>query len=338
MRRRVFLAGAGALATACTPLVQKPGAPGEGFAGPRLEPDALVSTDGTRLPLTVWTPAQGAPWAAVVALHGMNDYANAFHFAGEAWAAQGVATYAYDQRGFGRGPDRGVWGGEALMADDLRCACALTRARHPGAVLAVVGESMGGAVAIAASTAPGLPAPDCDRLVLSSPAVWGWGAQDPFSSAALWTLAHLAPGRELDAPDWLARRIHASDNMDELRAMGRDRNMVFSTRADATYGLVNLMQGARERIGRLPHPGRALYLYGAHDDLIPKHAAFFAAARLSAAGGRTAYYPDGRHLLTRDLGRARVIADVAAYLRDPAAPLPSAPAPIPTRAGRVRTG
>lgn len=253
-----------------------------------------------------------------------------------------MATYAYDQRGFGRGADRGVWGGEALMADDLRCACALVRARHPGAVLAVVGESMGGAVAVAASTEPGRPAPDCDRLVLSSPAVWGWGAQDPLSSAALWALAHLAPGRQLVAPDWLARRIHASDNLDELRAMGRDPHMIFRTRVDATYGLVNLMQAARERIGRLPHPQRALYLYGAHDDLIPKAAAFFAADRLRAAGGRTAYYPDGRHLLTRDLGRARVIGDVLAFLRDPAAPLPSAPPLIPApRGGRrvaVRTG
>ena len=332
MRRRSLLVGAGALAAGCAPVVQAPSTPGAGFAGPRLEPDALTAADGARLPLTVWAPEAGEPWAVVVALHGMNDYARAFHLAGEAWAVQGVATYAYDQRGFGRGPGRGVWAGEAAMAADLRTACTLVRARHPRAVLAVVGESMGGAVAIAAATAPGLPAPDCDRLVLSSPAVWGWGAQDPVSSAALWSLAHVAPGRELTAPDWLARRIHASDNLDELRAMGRDRNMIFATRVDATYGLVNLMQSARERIGRLPDPRRTLYAYGAHDDLIPKAAAFFAAARLAQAGGRTAYYPDGRHLLTRDLGRARVIGDVAGFLRDPSAPLPSAPPPIPVRA------
>ena len=342
MTRRGWLAGAGgALAAACAPLVQRPSLPARGFAGPRLEPGTLVAADGARLPLTAWSPAAGEPWAAVVALHGMNDYANAFHYAGEAWAAQGVAVYAYDQRGFGRGADRGVWGGEALLAQDLRCACALVRARHPGAVLAVAGESMGGAVAVAASTEAGLPPPDCDRLVLSSPAVWGWGAQDPLSVAALWSLAHLTPGRELTAPAWLARRIRASDNVEELRAMGRDRHMIFATRVDATYGLVNLMQAARERIGRLPQPARALYLYGAHDDLIPKPAAFFAAERLARAGGRTAYYPDGRHLLTRDLGRARVIGDVLAFLRDPAAPLPSAPPPIPApgRGGpRFRTG
>ena len=328
MRRHVLTAGLATLATACTPRVQARLLPEPGFGGPRLEPDALVSVDGARLPLTTWSAA-GEPWAVVVALHGMNDYANAFHYAGQAWAAAGVTTYAYDQRGFGRGPQRGVWGGQALMTADLRAACALVRARHPGALLAIAGESMGGAVAIAASTEPDAPPPDCDRLVLSSPAVWGWGAQDPVSSASLWLLAHLWPGKELVAPSWLARRIHASDNLEELRRMGQDPHMIFATRADATYGLVSLMQAARERIGRLPRPGRAVYLYGAHDDLIPKTAAKFAAARLAAAGGRTAYYPDGRHLLTRDLGRQRVIDDVLGFLRDPAAPLASAPPPIP---------
>ncbi len=329
MRRRALLwAGAAGAAGACTPRVQAPALPGPGFAGPRLEPDALVSFDGARLPLTMWAPA-GEPWAVVAALHGMNDYAAAFRLAGPYWAERGVLTVAYDQRGFGRGPSRGVWGGEAAMAEDLRTLCRLLRAFHPGAVLAVVGESMGGAVAVAASTAADRPPPLCDRLVLSAPAVWGWGAQDPLSAGSLWLLAHTWPARELTAPAWLARRIHASDNIEELRRMGADPHMIFATRADATYGLVELMQAARERIERLPDPPRTLMLYGAHDDLIPKPAAFFAAARLRASGGRTAYYPEGRHLLTRDLGRARVLDDVLAFLRKPAAPLPSAPPPIP---------
>ena len=336
MRRRALLsAGAAGWATACAPLRAPPTFATTGSAGPRLEADALVSFDGARLPLRRWAPP-GEPWAVVVALHGMNDYAQAFHLAGPVWAEAGVLTLAYDQRGFGGAPARGVWAGEAAMAADLRCACALARARWPGAVLAVVGESMGGAVAVAASTAPALPPPDCDRLVLSAPAVWGWGAQDPLSASSLWLLAHAAPAMLLTAPEWLARRIRASDNVEELRRMGRDPLMIFDTRADTTYGLMDLMQGARARIGRLPAPGATLMLYGAHDDLVPKPAAFFAAARLRASGGRTAYYPEGRHLLTRDLGRARVLEDVLGFLRNPAAPLPSAPAPIP--ATRPRGG
>ncbi len=335
MRRALLTGGASALAAACTPLVQAVGRPGPGWAGPRLEADALVSFDGTRLPLSTWPAASRTePWAVVVGLHGMNDYGAAFGLAGTHWAQAGVTTYAFDQRGFGRSPNRGVWGGESAMADDLRTACALVRARHPGVLLAVVGESMGGAVAIAAASSD--RPPDCDRLVLDSPAVWGWGAQPPLNAAALWLMAHVAPGRTLTAPAWLARRIRASDNQDELHRMGRDHAMIFSTRADATYGLVNLMQTARERVGRVAAPGRALYLYGAHDDLIPKTAAFPAAAALARAGGRTAYYETGYHLLTRDLQRARVLDDVLAFIRDPVAPLPSGAPAVPAPGRRPR--
>ena len=332
MRRRAILAG-GLLLGGCAPMLQRAPPPGAGFAGPRLEPGALISFDGTRLPMSVWPArdAEGAPvepWAVIVGLHGFNDYAAAFTLPGPYWAARGVSTYALDQRGFGRGPGRGLWFGEAAMTGDLRAAVSLVRARHPHAVLAVVGESMGGAVAICAAASPDPPA-GVDRWVLAAPAVWGWGAQSPIEAAALWTAAQVDPAGKLQTPSWLSRRIHATDNVPELVRMGRDANMIFATRVDTTYGLVDLMQSAREKIGRMRDPAEVLYLYGARDDIIPKGAAFFAAAALERAGGRTAYYPGGHHLVQRDLDRAKVLDDVLAFLRDPRAPLPSGAPPIP---------
>ncbi len=329
----MLAAGLAGAAAACAPVRQGALTPGPGFAGPRLEPDAVIAADGARLPLQVW-PAVDAygvlvpPWAVVVGLHGFDDHHAAFGLAGSYWARGGVTTYAFDQRGFGAAPGRGLWAGRELMVADLRTVVALVRARHPRAVLAVVGESMGGAVAVCAASSDD-PPPGVDRWVLDSPAVWGWGAQPPQNAAALWLMAHLLPGRTLSAPAWLARRIHATDNAEELRRMGRDRRMIFATRTDTTYGLVDLMQDARERIGKVRDPARTLYLYGGRDDLIPKAAAFHAAADLEAAGGRTAYYPGGHHLLVRDLRRARVLEDVLAFLRDPAAPLPSEAPAIP---------
>jgi alpha-beta hydrolase superfamily lysophospholipase len=331
MNRRAFgLLGASALATAaCAPFTLKPETVPPAFAGPRLDPDALVSFDGMRLPLSVWPALDAAgavtePWAVILALHGMDDYAAANVTAGPFWAARGIATYAYDQRGFGRGPNRGLWAGEALLDEDVRVACALLRVRHPKAVLAVVGESMGGAVAITAfaSERP----PDADRVVLLSPAVWGWREQPFLNSAALWIVAHTDPAAVLTPPDWVYRRYQPSDNIARLRAMGRDRNMIFNTRVDATYGLVNLMQHAEEAIGRIRLP--TLYAYGAHDVLIPHKAAEHAAARLGP-NGRTAFYKNGWHLLNRDLHAEVVLADVVSFIRDPFAPLPSGAPPIP---------
>jgi acylglycerol lipase len=329
MNRRAFGLLSFASLAACAPVVQMAATPGVSFAGPRLEADVLVSFDGVRLPMTVWpaTDATGAPaepWAVILALHGMDDYAQAWVTAGPYWAVRGITTYAYDQRGHGRGPRRGFWGGEGLMAEDVRTACALLRARYPKAILAVVGESMGGAVAITAFASANPP--DVDRLVLLSPAVWGWSEQPITSSLALWLVAHADPAMVLTPPEWVYRHHQATDNIARLRAMGRDRNMIFKTRVDAAYGLVNLMQDADVEIGRLRIP--TLYAYGAHDNLIPRHAAFRAAARLGAQG-RTAYYKDGWHLLNRDLHANAVLEDVLNFIRDPAAPLPSGAPPIP---------
>jgi len=327
MRRGLLLLLALALA-ACAPLVQRAGRPDLSFGGPRLEAADFVSQDGTRLALQHWDAA-GEPWAVIVGLHGMNDYSNAFHLAAPWWATQGITTYAYDQRGFGRSPERGIWGGRALMEDDLRTLVALMRQRYPHAIIAVAGVSMGGAVAIDAFASAEPPA--ADRLVLLSPAVWGWSSQPLPSRIALWLAAHTIRGLVIKPPDFLLEHIHPTDNLEEERRMSHDRLLIWGARPDALYGLVDLMQRGWAETGKVAVP--TAYLYGAKDDIIPKDAAFPAAARLPASD-RTAYYPQGHHLLLVDLEAAQVWADVASFLRDPTAPLPSAAPPIPKRGAR----
>jgi acylglycerol lipase len=320
MMRRVFLLSG--LLAACAPTVQQAFPPVAGFRGARFAKDRFISFDGAHLGLTTWEADN--PWAVIVGLHGMNDYANAFHMAGPWWAGQGITTYAFDQRGFGRSPHRGVWGGEDLMAEDLRTAVVLARERHPGAVIAVAGESMGGSVAVAAfaSDRP----PDADRLVLLAPGVWGWSSQPLPYRTLLWFSAHVAGSTVIQPPAWLTDRIRASDNYEELVRMGRDRLMIWGARNDAIFGLVRLMEKAWASIGALKVP--TAYLYGANDQIIPPEPSFQAAARLKAAD-RTAYYAQGWHLLMRDRQAQKVWADAAAFIRDPAAPWPSGSPPIP---------
>lgn len=332
MRRRDLLSLAGFMALGgCAPTVQGALTPEPGFSGSRLEEDVFVSFDGARLGMTRW-PTEGDPWAVIVGLHGMNDYANAFNLAAPVWAAQGIETYAVDQRGFGRSPGRGVWAGEALITEDLRTLCRSVRSRHPNAVLAVVGESMGAAVAMA-SFASDRP-PDADRLVLVAPAVWGWSSQPLPYKTTLWFAARVAGSRVLTPPSFLADRVQATDNIEELRRMGRDRLMIWGARIDALYGLVALMEQAYRAPPRLHAP--TAYLYGARDEIIPKPPSFESAARLPSLA-RTAYYPEGWHLLLRDLQRQAVIEDIAAFIRDPQAPWPSGASPIPPPHAARRT-
>jgi alpha-beta hydrolase superfamily lysophospholipase len=328
MTRVLALLFAALMLTACTPLmVQQAGMPPLGFGGPRLERSAIVSFDGAKLGLSEWDAA-GEPWAVVVGIHGMNDYANAFHMAAPWWAEQGVTTIAYDQRGFGRSPGRGVWAGDDLMIEDLRTVTALVRVKYPQAVVVVAGESLGGAIAAEAFASDRPPA--ADRLVLLSPAVWGWREQPLPYKTALWFAANFTGPKVYTPPSWLTSRVSPTDNHDEMVAMGRDPLMIWGARSDTLYGLVTTMDRAGDDVGKARLP--TLYLYGAHDQIIPKKAAFKAASQLKP-GDRSAYYAKGWHLMMRDRQGPTVWNDILAFIRDPAGPLPSGAPKIPTAPG-----
>ena len=166
------------LAGCATPLAQQRG---ERLSAPRLEADHVIAADGAKLPLSTWRP-QGAPRAIVLALHGFNDYRQAFAEVGPFLAAKGFATYAYDQRGFGATAQRGIWPGSAALMDDARTVTALLRQAHPGRPLYLLGESMGGAVAM--SILAETPAA-FDGTVLVAPAVWGRATMNPLQRARI---------------------------------------------------------------------------------------------------------------------------------------------------------
>src|SRR5579871_4035069 len=118
------------LVAACSPseTVVPPGPP---VIQPELTADAVVMSDGARLPLKTWLP-DGRPKAVILALHGFNDYSNAFAPPAPYLTAHGIALYAYDQRGFGRAPNPGSWAGIPALVDDAATAARLIEARYPG--------------------------------------------------------------------------------------------------------------------------------------------------------------------------------------------------------------
>jgi len=297
--------------TGCaTPLVQPHG---ERLTASSLEADRVIAADGAALPLSVWLP-QGEPRAVVLALHGFNDYRKAFAEVGPFLAARGIATYAYDQRGFGATAQRGIWPGSGILVDDARTVAALLRQRYPGRPLYLLGESMGGAVAMSVLA----ETPEAtDGTVLVAAAVWGRATMNPLQRGALWLLAHSLPGLRLTGS---GLGITPSDNKAMLRAMSEDTLILKDARVDALWGMANLMDRALTDAPRLTVP--ALVLYGEHDEIIPRRPTCRMLSTLTSLA-RVAIYPNGYHMLTRDLDARVVLEDLAAWLADTAAPLPS---------------
>ena len=274
---------------------------------PHFEADMFVAADGARLPMRRWLP-ENEPNAVILALHGFNDYSNAFNEPGLYWRDHGIATYAYDQRGFGATQHAGVWPPQDSLIADVKAAL------YPGRPVHVLGESMGAAILLSAAAEQPL---DADSMILAAPAVWARSTMNPFYRAALWLGAHLFPAMELTGR---GLGVVASDNREMILRLQRDPLVIKHTRIDAMWGLVNLMDSALQGSAELTAP--ALILYGANDQLIASGPTSEMVSRLSA-DIPVALYKNGWHMLLRDLAAETVWADIAAWIADRAAELPS---------------
>jgi acylglycerol lipase len=276
-------------------------------AAPTIERDVFVTRDGLKLPVCHWDAP--APIAVIVALHGMSDYSNAFDMPGAWWAEHGITTLAYDQRGFGRSPNPGIWPGADTLRGDLDDFIEAARAKYPHVPVYAMGESMGGAVVLSAlaSERP----PRADGVILVAPAVWSRSDMPLSYRVALWATAHAMPWLTLSGK---GLKIWPSDNIEMLRKLSRDPLFQHQTRADAVYGLVNLMDEARHAPEKLP-PGTPpiLFLYGANDQIIPKQPTEAVIAALGKRA-RVHRYEHGYHMLLRDLDGKMVWTDVLDWI------------------------
>lgn len=304
--------------TACAPRVAPDG--GIDAATARVTDDTLRMPDGARLPLHVWPARRDGdegPDAVILGVHGFNDYGMGLDLAASYFAANDITVYAYDQRGFGAAPNRGIWPGERRLTRDFRHAVTLIKARHPNVPVHVLGVSMGGAVVLA--TAERGRFPDVDGIILSAPAVWARETMPFYQRWALWLGAHTLPWLTLTG-EGLDR--YPTDNMIALRRLSLDPKVIKATRIDAMHGLVNLMDRAFNAADSLPAP--ALVLYGDNDEIVPAAPTRRFWSRLADRDGiRKALYPEGWHMLLRDRQAYTVWRDIRSWMRDPTAPLPS---------------
>jgi len=287
-----------------------PAAPQPEPSGPRPE-SMLVMPDGARLPLRAWRP-EGAPRFVVLALHGLADHGGNFLAeGGPLLTAGGALVYAYDQRGFGWSVGRGYWPGADAMVADAREAQRLIHARHPDLPLFLLGESMGGAVVLAANPR------DVAGIILSSPALWSRRYMPQFMQWMLWGAGHVLGPVALPPS---APNIAASDNAAAMLRFSRDPLTLRDVRLDMIYGLVGLMD---EAVAVLPTCCRAvptLIMVGGNDQVVPTPIA--RRALHDAQVPRLAFYPQGWHLLLRDSIRAEVARDILAFMNAPNAPTP----------------
>ena len=304
-----------ALLSGCMPMTYPPGAKNHTA---RLSEAIFLTEDGANLPIRHWLP-KTEPHAVLIALHGFNDYSRFFQQPGEYLSKQGIACFAYDQRGFGAAPKRGLWAGGAAYTHDLHTLVRLIKQRYPDRPVYLLGESMGGAIVITAMSQANMPA--VEGIILVAPALWARPTMPWYQTGLLWTLAHSLPWLTLTGE---GVGVLPSDNIEMLRALGRDPWVIKATRVETVYGLTDLMDDAFNSATRLQ--GNTLMLYGEKDEIIPKEPTYAFLQKFLATDTKektVAFYQQGYHMLLRDLQAPTAWKDIAAWINNKPEKLPS---------------
>lgn len=300
----------------CMPMIHPPG---DDIVSGRILKDRYITPDGTILPLKQWLPEKEPAKAVLIALHGFNDYSNFFQQPGGFLSQHGVASYAYDQRGFGASPQRGLWSGIDAYIQDLDLFIHLVKEKHPGLPVFLLGESMGGAIVIV--TMAQKIKPQVDGAILAAPAVWARETMPWYQQTLLWTLSHTLPWLTLTGE---GVGVTPSDNIEMLRELGKDPLVIKETRVEAIYGLVNLMDAAYLNAPLIG--SNILLLYGEKDEIVPKEPTYQFLQEVLNTHQLTktiALYKNGYHMLLRDLQAPVLWKDIAAWIESSQSPLPS---------------
>ena len=282
---------------------------------PYLTPDSMVTRDGSHQPLASWLP-DGRPEAVIIGLHSFGDYHAAFDHLGPWFAAQGMAFYAWDQRGFGAHPEAGHWPGDAPLITDTVDAIQLLDARWHAPIY-LLGESMGGGVALI--TAAEYPALPIAGLALAAPSVRA-GLRTRYLWNALFTVGGaLMPGasytleRDPDDPRYYPP---------SAERLANDPNVIHDVRLDTYRDLIRFTDRASDIAADVRAP--MLLLYGGRDGMIPP----VSITRLREAQPQRLtyhFYPDAPHLLLQAADWQRYGRDILQWIQQSVTGVAAAP-------------
>jgi len=114
----------------------------------------IPSAEAKSAPLISWLPPEGVkPQVAMLCIHGFSLHKGCFAAFGKVMAKDGIATYALDLRGFGESKSKAIHTEldfDGSMAD-IKAVLQQIKKTHPGLPVIVLGESMGGAIALRAA-------------------------------------------------------------------------------------------------------------------------------------------------------------------------------------------
>jgi len=281
---------------------------GSETTSPRIEGNVFIARDGVRLPLSVWGPRKN-PEKIVIAAHSFGEFRDAFALIGDHLTQQNIAVWAYDQRGFGGAPHRGLWAGkDALISDFQDFIRAVSTEVEKSAPMILLGESMGAAVVIGATVRDATLNPEA--IILSGPGVRKARPFRYWFNVGLWLATRVAASYVVDVP-----RTYDSRYADyHARRWAEDSRIIDKVRLDTYFGLIRLSDLASDLASEIRTP--TLVLFGTNDSQI--HPRSICALRDDLGrSGTFKVFDQGPHLMFQVREQAEILNLITSWIEAP---------------------
>lgn len=279
----------------------------------------FVSSDGYKHSLQKWLSQENSSHV-IIGIHGYSDYSNAFKIPSEHFNKFGIDLYSFDLRGFGRNIDNGQWVDPKLHEKDISEFVNLIKKLNSEKELFLLGESMGGLLAINSLIAEGVKV---DGVILVAPAIWNFSEKHFFKSKALSLLSFLLPDLALEGGGLV--KVKPSDNYKMLREFSNDPNVVQEKSLKSLNGIKILMDQSYNNFFKYLNnvPFKTLLIIPLNDQIVPRKPLieiintdsfkkFYRNSRLQIAA-----YAGYHHMILRDLDGNRVTNEIKDWIVDP---------------------
>ena len=204
----------------------------------------------------------------VLAIHGYNDYANAFKIPGSYLSKHGINLISFDLKGFGRNADRGEWYDMTVHLEDIIFNVKKIKKENPGKSIFLLGESMGGAILLSLiNKKRELP---ISGVILVAPAIWNFSESNFFKSIPLKILSKLLPHMKTNGKGLI--KVQASNNFKLLNELSKDKFFIHKPTFESLQGIVDLMDESfvdtKEYVTKPSY--KTFFLIPMKDEIVPR--------------------------------------------------------------------
>ncbi len=253
----------------------------------------------------------------ILAIHGYNDYSNAFKIPGQYLSNNKIQLISYDLRGFGRNKNKGNWFDLKVHHKDILFNIKKLKKNNPKKKIFILGESMGGAITISLMYRyKDLP---IDGLILIAPAIWNFTETNFLKSIPLKVLSKIFPNLKISGKGII--KVKASNNVKMLKELSEDDFFIHKPTLESLQGIIDLMDESHKDAEKyLKNPTyKTLILIPLKDEIVPRKPLIkilrndqikINASNLVSVGA----YKESYHMILRDLEGDNITKDIRDWI------------------------